>query len=146
MEINAICISFVNYLFLSFVNFLLGFLCFEFVKPYIYMNDNSLTYGAIPSFLLTYFWSTCWKIVVTIPAFANLYRWLFREMDPDTSWLYTDFCMDVIFFWFSPPPGSCLIYSCLRSAHTVSQMTDSGQVETNHLPSPLPNTLNIWSW
>lgn len=32
VEINAICISSVNYLFMPFCNFLLGFSCFELVK------------------------------------------------------------------------------------------------------------------
>lgn len=68
------------------------------------------------------------------------------EMDPETSWLYVGFCMDVLFLWFLLPHGSCLIYSCLRINHTVSQMKDPGQVEVNHLPSPLPTTLNVWSW
>lgn len=43
-------------------------------------------------------------------AFANLYRWLCRETDPETSWLCVGFCMDVLFLWFLPPHGSCLIY------------------------------------
>lgn len=67
-------------------------------------------------------------------------------MDPETIWLYIDFCMDVIFFWFSPARGSCLTYSYLRNTHAVPQMTDSGQVEANPLPSPLRNALNVWSW
>lgn len=67
-------------------------------------------------------------------------------MDPETSWLYIGFCVDVLFFWFSPPRGSCLISSSLRSIHTVLHMEDPDQVEASHLPSPPPGALSLGSW
>lgn len=81
-----------------------------------------------------------------IPASAHLCRWSGREMDPETSWLYVGFCVDVLFFWFSPPRGSCLISSSLRSIHTVLHMEDPDQVEASHLPSPPPGALSLGSW
>lgn len=54
-------------------------------------------------------------------------RWLCGEVDPETSWLYVGFCIDVLSFCFSPPHGSCLI-SRLRSIQTDSKMKDPGHI------------------